>query len=69
MNKKPREKYQHGEKEGEFKEVSSTTTTDQDTEGLKTSNGSQTEKTKEHDADLEESIRLVENYENTRDYK
>ena len=61
------EKYQHGEKEGEFKEVPSTTTTGQDTEGLKTSNGSQTEKNKEHDADLQESIRLVENYENIRD--
>ena len=60
-----REKYQHGEKDEEFKEVSSST--DQDAEGLETSNGSRAEKNKEHD--LEESIRLVENYENIRDYK
>lgn len=58
------EKYQHGEKEGEFKEVLSST--DQDVE---TSNGSKAEKNQEHDSDLEESIRLVEDYENIRDYK
>ncbi len=60
-----REKYQHGEKEGEFKVSSST---EQDAEGLETSDGSR-EKNREHDSDLEESIRLVENYENIRDYK
>lgn len=62
-----REKYQHGEKEGEFKEVSSST--DQDAEDVETSNGSRAEKNQELDSDLEESIRLVENYENIRDYK
>ena len=63
-----REKYQHGEKEGEFKEVPSSST-GQDARDLKTSNGSQAKKNEEHDSDLEESIRLVENYENIRDYK
>ena len=62
-----REKYQHGEKEGEFKEVPSST--DQDTEGLKTFSGSQTKKNEKHESELKESIRIVENYENTRDYK
>jgi hypothetical protein len=60
-----REKYQHGEKEGEFKEVQPST----DTEGLKTSNGSQAEKNEEQDSEIEESIRVVEDYENIRDYK
>jgi hypothetical protein len=60
-----REKYQHGEKEGEFKEVPPST----DAEGLKTSNGSQAEKNEEHDSELKESIRVVEDYENVRDYK
>ena len=60
-----REKYQHGEKEGEFKEVPSSTAT----EGLKTSNGSQAEKNEEQESEIEESIRVVEDYENIRDYK
>lgn len=58
-----REKYQHGEKEGEFKGLSSP---DKDAQDLETS---QAGKDQKHDADLEESIRLVENYENIRDYK
>jgi hypothetical protein len=60
-----REKYQHGEKEGEFKELPSST----DAEGLKTSNGSKAAKNEEHESKLEESIRVVEDYENVRDYK
>lgn len=64
-----REKYQHGEKEGEFREASSSLSTDQDAGDLETSKGSQAERNQEHDSDLEESIRIVENYENIRDYK
>jgi hypothetical protein len=62
-----REKYQHGEKEGEFKEVSSST--DQNAGGLETSKGSQAEKNEKNNSELEESIRVVENYENISDYK
>lgn len=62
-----REKYQHGEKEREFKEVLSST--DKDPQDLETSRSSQAGQDQQHNADLEESIRLVENYENIRDYK
>lgn len=62
-----REKYQHGEKEGEFKECLSSA--DKDAQDLETSRGSQAGKDQKHDVILEESIRLVENYENIRDYK
>jgi hypothetical protein len=66
-----REKYQHGEKEEEFKEVSSSSSssTDQDAGDLETSKGSQVERNQELDSDLEESIRIVEDYENIRGYK
>ena len=61
------EKYQHGEKEGEFKDGLSSS--DKDAQDLEASRGSQAEKDQKRDADLKESIRLVENYENIRDYK
>ena len=61
------EKYQHGEKEGKFKDGLSSS--DKDAQDLEASLGSQAEKDQKRDADLEESIRLVENYENIRDYK
>ena len=61
------EKYQHGEKEGKFKDGLSSS--DKDAQDLEASLSSQAEKDQKRDADLEESIRLVENYENIRDYK
>ena len=61
------EKYQHGEKEGEFKDGLSSS--DKDAQDVEASRGSQVEKDQKRGADLKESIRLVENYENIRDYK
>jgi hypothetical protein len=60
------EKFKYGEKEGEFKEVPST---EQYTKDFETFRGSPAGKDREYRPDLDESIRLVENYENIRDYR
>lgn len=58
-----RERYQYGEKEGEFKEAP---TTDQYTTDLDTFKSTPAGKKREYPSDLEESIRLVEDYDNIR---
>jgi hypothetical protein len=58
-----RERYQFGEKEGEFMEAP---TTDQYTTDLDTFKSTTAGKKREYPSDLEESIRLVEDYDNIR---
>jgi hypothetical protein len=60
------ERFKYGEKEGEFKGAPST---EQYTKDFETFKGSPAGKDREYRADLDESIRVVENYENIRDYK
>jgi hypothetical protein len=60
------ERFKYGEKEGEFKEGPST---EQYTRDLETFRGSPTGKDREYRAYLEKSIRVVENYENIRDFR
>jgi hypothetical protein len=60
------ERFKYGEKEGELKEPPSH---EQYTKDFETFKGSPTGKDREYKSNLEENIRVVENYENIRDYK
>ena len=59
------ERFKYGEKEGEFKEAPSP---EQYTNDFETFRGSPAGKDREYRSDLDESIRLVENYKNIRDF-
>lgn len=58
-----RERHQYGEKEGEFKEAP---TSDQYATDLDKFKSTPAGKKREYTSDLEESIRLVEDYDNIR---
>jgi hypothetical protein len=60
------ERFKYGEKEGEFKEAPSS---EQYTKDFETFKGSPAGKDREYKADLDENIRVVENYKNVRDFK
>ena len=60
------ERFKYGEKEGEFKEAPSS---EQYTKDLETFKGSPAGKDGEYSSDLDESIRVVENYKNIRDVR
>ena len=60
------DRFKDGEKEGEFKE---TTSNEQYTKEFETFRTSPAGKNREYRSDLDESIRMVENYENIRDYR
>ena len=60
------ERFKFGEKEGEFMEAPSSEQYSKDFETFK---GSPSGKDREYRSDLEENIRVVENYENIRSYK
>jgi len=59
------ERFKYGEKEGEFKEPPSS---EQYTKDFETFRGSPAGKDREYKSDIEESIRVVENYKNIRDF-
>ena len=60
------ERFKYGEKEGEFRESPSS---EQYTIDFETFRGSPAGKDREYRSDLDESIRVVENYKNIRDFK
>jgi hypothetical protein len=60
------ERFKYGEKEGESKEAPSSEQYRKDFEKFR---GSPAGKDRESRSDLDENIRVVENYENVRDYK
>ena len=60
------ERFKYGEKEGEFKEAPSP---EEYTKDFETFRGSPTGKDREYRSDLDESIRVVENYKNIRDFR
>ena len=60
------ERFKYGEKEGEFKEAPSS---EQYTKDLETFKGSPAGKDREYSSELDESIRVVENYKNIRDFR
>lgn len=60
------DRFKYGEKEGEFKQAPSSEQYRKDFETFK---GSRAGKDRNFDSDLEESVRVVENYENIRNYK
>jgi hypothetical protein len=60
------DRFKYGEKEGEFKE---TTSNEQYTKEFETFRATPAGKNREYRSDLDESIRMVENYENIRDYR
>ena len=59
------ERFKYGEKEGEFKEAPSP---EQYTKDFETFRSSPAGKDREYRSDVDESIRLVENYKNIRDF-
>src|SRR5262245_13128225 len=59
------ERFKYGEKEREFKEAPSP---EQYTKDFETFRGSPAGKDREYRSDLDESIRVVENYKNIRDF-
>ena len=61
-----RKRYQFGEKEGEYKEAPST---EQYATDLETFKSSPAGKKREDISDIEKNIRLVENYDNIRDFR
>jgi hypothetical protein len=60
------ERFKYGEKETELEEAPSG---EQYTKDFETFRSSPTGKSREYKQDLDESIRIVEDYENVRDYK
>jgi hypothetical protein len=59
------ERFKYGEKEGEFKEAPSS---EQYTKDFETFKGSPAGKDRKYRADMDENIRVVENYKNIRDF-
>jgi hypothetical protein len=59
------ERFKYGEKEGEFKEPP---LPEQYTKDFESFRGSPAGKDREYKSDIDESIRLVENYKNIRDF-
>ena len=60
------DRFKYGEKEGEVNEAPST---EQYAKDFETFRGSPAGKDRKNKSDLDDSIRMVENYENIRDYK
>jgi hypothetical protein len=60
------ERFKYGEKEGEFKEAPSS---EQYTKDFETFKGSPAGKDRQYRADMDENIRVVENYKNIRDFE